>query len=156
MTGWSLGSSKAGVQWVYKEYHRKTESGEPLRILALPTFASMRQVAMRSVLVFIVFLLHFSAMIVAQTSPRDLRTPFQARTSLDAGNGLSNGGTTAVQWDNRSLIVQGRRTFVWSGEFHFWRLPVPDLWRDILQKFKAAGFNTVRFSSYRMALFRSY
>lgn len=33
---------------------------------------------------------------------------------------------------------------MWSGEFHFWRLPVPDLWRDILQKFKAAGFNTVR------------
>lgn len=49
-----------------------------------------------------------------------------------------------MQWDNRSLVVQGRRTFVWSGEFHFWRLPVPDLWRDILQKMKAAGFNTVR------------
>lgn len=110
---------------------------------------------MRSILAFLAFLLHFST-IAAQTSPRDLRTLFQARTSLDAGSELSNGGTTAVQWDNRSLIVQGRRTFVWSGEFHFWRLPVPDLWRDILQKFKAAGFNTVLFSSYYMTLLRSY
>ncbi|KAF5328925.1 hypothetical protein D9758_016826 [Tetrapyrgos nigripes] len=58
-------------------------------------------------------------------------------------DGLCNSGTTAVQWDRHSFIVQGRRTVVWSGEFHFWRLPVPDLWRDILQKFKAAGLNTV-------------
>jgi beta-galactosidase GanA len=30
-----------------------------------------------------------------------------------------------------------------SGEFHTYRLPVPDLWLDILQKVKAAGLNAV-------------
>ncbi|KAG2073390.1 glycoside hydrolase [Suillus decipiens] len=30
-----------------------------------------------------------------------------------------------------------------SGEFHTFRLPVPGLWLDILQKVKAAGFNTI-------------
>jgi hypothetical protein len=30
-----------------------------------------------------------------------------------------------------------------SGEFHTFRLPVPGLWLDILQKFKAAGLNAV-------------
>lgn len=31
-----------------------------------------------------------------------------------------------------------------SGEFHAFRLPVPDLWLDIFQKMKAAGLNGVR------------
>jgi len=26
---------------------------------------------------------------------------------------------------------------------HYWRIPVPNLWRDILEKLKAHGFNTV-------------
>lgn len=30
-----------------------------------------------------------------------------------------------------------------SGEFHPFRLPVPGLWLDILQKVKAAGFNAI-------------
>lgn len=30
-----------------------------------------------------------------------------------------------------------------SGEFHTFRLPVPGLWLDILQKVKAAGFNAI-------------
>ncbi|KAJ7018890.1 glycoside hydrolase superfamily [Mycena alexandri] len=45
-------------------------------------------------------------------------------------------GTTDVQWDSTSFIVKGQRVYGWSAEFHFWRLPVPDLWRDILQKLK--------------------
>ncbi|KAF8758678.1 Beta-galactosidase, domain 3 [Rhizoctonia solani] len=55
----------------------------------------------------------------------------------------STGYTDAVQWDKYSLFVHGQRVFVWSGEFHPWRLPVPSLWPDIFQKMKAAGFNTV-------------
>ncbi|KAJ7208991.1 glycoside hydrolase superfamily [Mycena pura] len=54
-----------------------------------------------------------------------------------------NAGTRDVEWDSTSFIVKGQRVFGWSAEFHFWRLPVPDLWRDILQKLKAAGFNGV-------------
>ncbi|KAH0612850.1 uncharacterized protein H6S33_009230 [Morchella sextelata] len=50
--------------------------------------------------------------------------------------------TDAVQWDHYSLIVKGERLVVWSGEFHYWRIPVPHLWRDVLEKMKAHGFNT--------------
>lgn len=48
-----------------------------------------------------------------------------------------------VSYDARSLMIDGKRLIVWSGEFHPFRLPSPDLWRDILQKMKATGFNTV-------------
>ncbi|KXH35121.1 glycosyl hydrolase family 35 [Colletotrichum simmondsii] len=52
-----------------------------------------------------------------------------------------NGLNEVVQWDHHSYIVNGERLFVFSGEFHYWRIPVPELWRDLLEKVKAAGFN---------------
>ncbi|PIL34787.1 hypothetical protein GSI_02574 [Ganoderma sinense ZZ0214-1] len=55
----------------------------------------------------------------------------------------SNGLTDAVQWDNYSLFVHDQRVFLHSGEFHTFRLPVPDLWLDIFQKMVAAGLNGV-------------
>jgi len=48
-----------------------------------------------------------------------------------------------VSYDARSLMVDGKRLVIWGGEFHPFRLPSPDLWRDILQKMRASGFNTV-------------
>jgi len=47
----------------------------------------------------------------------------------------------SVTYDGYSLMIDGKRTYIWSGEFHYYRLPSPDLWRDVLQKMKAAGFN---------------
>ena len=49
----------------------------------------------------------------------------------------SDGLNEVVQWDHYSLIVNGERLFFWSGEFHYWRIPVPELWQDILEKIKA-------------------
>src|SRR5690348_11012473 len=49
--------------------------------------------------------------------------------------------THTVAFDKYSLTVDGKRLVLWSGEFHYWRLPSPDLWRDVLQKMKAEGFN---------------
>lgn len=49
--------------------------------------------------------------------------------------------THTVTYDKYSLMVDGRRLNVWAGEFHYWRLPSPSLWRDVLQKMKAAGYN---------------
>src|SRR4051794_41678144 len=46
-----------------------------------------------------------------------------------------------VTFDGYSFLVDGHRTYLWSGEFHYFRLPSPDLWLDIFQKMKAAGFN---------------
>lgn len=46
-----------------------------------------------------------------------------------------------VTYDKYSLMLDGKRTVIWSGELHYWRLPSPDLWRDMLQKMKAEGYN---------------
>jgi len=51
----------------------------------------------------------------------------------------NNGQTDLVQWDHYSMTVNGERLVIWSGEVHYWRIPVPELWIDILEKIKAAG-----------------
>lgn len=53
--------------------------------------------------------------------------------------------STLVTYDQHSLMVYGERLLVFSGEFHPYRLPVPDLWLDVFQKIKALGFNAVSF-----------
>ncbi|EUC48685.1 glycoside hydrolase family 35 protein [Bipolaris oryzae ATCC 44560] len=60
-------------------------------------------------------------------------------SALAANNGLQ----TTVEWDNGSLMIKGERIMIMSGEFHYTRLPVPALWSDVFQKFKANGINTV-------------
>ncbi|KAH9913003.1 uncharacterized protein BXZ73DRAFT_107089 [Epithele typhae] len=55
----------------------------------------------------------------------------------------SNGLTDVVQWDNYTLFLHGQRMFLHSGEFHTFRLPVPELWLDVFQKMVAVGFNSV-------------
>lgn len=47
-----------------------------------------------------------------------------------------------VTFDSYSFLIDGKRTYLWSGEVHPYRLPSPELWPDIFQKMKAAGFNT--------------
>ncbi|OJJ45757.1 hypothetical protein ASPZODRAFT_68401 [Penicilliopsis zonata CBS 506.65] len=58
-------------------------------------------------------------------------------------SGTSDGNTTLVTWDEYSLSVRGERVFIFSGEFHYHRLPVPEMWLDVLQKLKANGYNAV-------------
>ncbi|HEV2779952.1 MAG TPA: beta-galactosidase [Actinophytocola sp.] len=48
-----------------------------------------------------------------------------------------------VTYDHYSLLVDGKRVLLWSGEFHYFRLPSPELWRDVLERIRAAGFNGV-------------
>lgn len=50
-----------------------------------------------------------------------------------------------IAWDRHSLIIDGKREMIFGGEFHPFRLPSPSLWRDVLQKMKASGLNTVAF-----------
>ncbi|KAF6808249.1 putative beta-galactosidase b [Colletotrichum sojae] len=57
-------------------------------------------------------------------------------------------GDKTVQWDHYSLIVNNTRLFSFSGEFHPFRIPVPEIWLDVLEKTKAAGLNTVSFYSH--------
>jgi len=50
-----------------------------------------------------------------------------------------------VTWDEHSLFVHGERIFLYSGEVHPYRLPVPHLYLDIFHKIKALGYNGVSF-----------
>ncbi len=47
-----------------------------------------------------------------------------------------------IRYDNNTFYVNGKETFIFSGSFHYFRCD-PNQWMDILQKIKAAGFNTV-------------
>ncbi|WP_432828780.1 beta-galactosidase [Dactylosporangium sp. CA-092794] len=53
------------------------------------------------------------------------------------------GRSHTVGYDGYSYLIDGKRVYLWSGEFHYFRLPNQDLWVDVLQKMKAAGFNAV-------------
>ncbi|ARP70068.1 beta-galactosidase [Streptomyces pluripotens] len=55
----------------------------------------------------------------------------------------ADGEQHTIGYDHYSLLVDGRRLVVWSGEMHPFRLPSPSLWRDVLQKMRAHGYNTV-------------
>ncbi|MCS0601349.1 beta-galactosidase [Streptomyces sp. LP11] len=55
----------------------------------------------------------------------------------------ADGRRHSIGYDHYSLLVDGRRLVVWSGEMHPFRLPSPSLWRDILQKMRAHGYNAV-------------
>ncbi|MEU6282150.1 beta-galactosidase [Streptomyces sp. NPDC047028] len=55
----------------------------------------------------------------------------------------ADGERHTVGYDRHSLLVDGRRLVLWSGEMHPFRLPSPSLWRDVLQKMRAHGFNAV-------------
>ncbi len=65
-------------------------------------------------------------------------------TGSAAARSRQTAGTRhTVAYDHYSFIIDGHRTYLWSGEFHYFRLPSPGLWLDIFQKMKAAGFNAV-------------
>ncbi|MEN3310083.1 MAG: hypothetical protein V7603_6285 [Micromonosporaceae bacterium] len=64
--------------------------------------------------------------------------PAVARRAAVAG-----GARHSVTYDSYSLMVDGKRIVVQAAEFHYFRLPSPSLWRDVLEKDKAAGFNAV-------------
>jgi hypothetical protein len=47
-----------------------------------------------------------------------------------------------LRYDAKCFTINGKDTLVMSGAFHYPRCP-KELWRDRLQKFKVAGFNTI-------------
>ena len=86
----------------------------------------------------------------AQDGPSLAATPGAAATAALTGDRVTpvpfpgnDGRQHTVTWDTHSVKVDGQRLVVYSGEFHYWRLPSPDQWRDVLQKLKASGFNAV-------------
>jgi beta-galactosidase GanA len=59
------------------------------------------------------------------------------------GAGGARAARHTVAFDRHSLLIDGRRVPLWSGEMHPFRLPSPSLWRDVLQKMRASGYNAV-------------
>ncbi|MET7453520.1 beta-galactosidase [Streptomyces sp. NPDC005574] len=55
----------------------------------------------------------------------------------------ADGREHTVGFDRYSLLVDEKRLVLWSGEMHPFRLPSPSLWRDVLQKMRAHGYNAV-------------
>ena len=49
-----------------------------------------------------------------------------------------------ITWDKYSLKIDGKRIFLLGGEFHYWRIPDRERWKDILKMYKIAGLNSVR------------
>ena len=47
-----------------------------------------------------------------------------------------------IRYDSRSLIIDGKPVFIFSGELHYFRCP-RELWTDRMQKMKDAGLNCV-------------
>ncbi|NUR27972.1 MAG: cellulase family glycosylhydrolase [Catenulispora sp.] len=74
----------------------------------------------------------------ASSAPAQTHAPAQPQ----AASVTAAPSAHTVTYDGYSFLVDGKRTYLWSGEFHYFRLPSPDLWRDIFQKMKAAGFNS--------------
>ncbi|MEV3911426.1 beta-galactosidase [Streptomyces canus] len=62
-------------------------------------------------------------------------TPAQAEQQTPARH--------TVTYDQHSVLVDGKPLYIWGAELHYFRLPSPDAWRDVLQKIKAGGFNAV-------------
>src|SRR4051812_35507274 len=78
---------------------------------------------------------------VAATATMGLSVTASGATASPPTRSAAGRGHT-VTYDGYSFLVDGKRTYLWSGEFHSYRLPSPDLWLDIFQKMKAAGFNS--------------
>jgi hypothetical protein len=75
------------------------------------------------------------------SAARDLATPAQQVIQPYEGIPLQ----TNVTWDQHSLFINGKRILIYSGEVHPFRLPVPALWLDILQKVRSLGYTAVSF-----------
>ncbi|KZT12288.1 glycoside hydrolase family 35 protein [Laetiporus sulphureus 93-53] len=74
---------------------------------------------------------------------KNVRKALQDVVTASEPTRKSDNYTDIVQWDNYTIFLNDQRMFLHSGEFHTFRLPVPDLWLDIFQKMVAAGLNGV-------------
>ncbi|MFE9438156.1 beta-galactosidase [Streptomyces sp. NPDC006602] len=77
------------------------------------------------------------------SSPTNAQASRSVPTGPAPGPPATDGVRHTVGFDRYSLLVDGKRLVLWSGEMHPFRLPSPSLWRDVLQKMRAHGHNAV-------------
>nr|WP_108870907.1 beta-galactosidase [Tessaracoccus timonensis] len=88
-------------------------------------------------------LLATSGLLPAVAPPAGAALGPAASSQSEPATLIGDGKPHKVTFDKYSFKIDGQRLNVYSGEFHYWRLPSPDAWRDVLQKIKASGFNAV-------------
>ena len=49
-----------------------------------------------------------------------------------------------ITWDKHTFYIKGKPFPIISGEFHYWRLPDKQRWKDILLTYKSSGLNCIR------------
>jgi hypothetical protein len=59
-------------------------------------------------------------------------------------NRICRSAALDITYDEKSFIINSQRVFLTSGSLHYFRAPRA-LWRDRLEKAKAAGLNTIQF-----------
>ncbi|KAK1216295.1 hypothetical protein PQX77_021082 [Marasmius sp. AFHP31] len=92
---------------------------------------------MNRLLSFLQLLLLLTQMAYGQSTQDESSKYVRPLGDLNFYNGRSD---AAVTFDQHSILLDGKRHLLFSGEFHPVRLPAPELWRDILQKFKVGSF----------------
>ncbi|GAA1883676.1 beta-galactosidase [Lapillicoccus jejuensis] len=107
---------------------RPTAPGRPRRRALLSGLAALTTVAATAL----------ASTATAGAAPATPALPAAAHAAVPAA---PSAGARTVTYDGYSFLVEGQRTYLWSGEVHYFRLPSPSLWLDIFQKMKAAGFN---------------
>lgn len=63
-------------------------------------------------------------------------------TAAEDAAGIRFSHPDRIRFDSRSLIIDEKPVFIFSGELHYFRCP-RDLWKDRMQKMKDAGLNCV-------------
>ena len=65
----------------------------------------------------------------ASKSPTRIGNAFAPATVAQTSAPAAATTTHKSTYDHYSLMVDGKWTHPWSGEFQYWRLPSPSLWR---------------------------
>jgi hypothetical protein len=87
------------------------------------------------------FLYHF-AKTWPEVLPEMKSTIFPILTIPLAISLASTALCASISYDGQSFLLDGRRTFIFSGEFHYWRIPAAE-WSERIQRIKAAGINAI-------------
>ena len=61
---------------------------------------------------------------------------------LQAGS-LPHNFANGIDFDRRSMMIAGKREFIFSGSVHYFRLPSPKQWESRIRKLKEIGYNAV-------------
>lgn len=103
-----------------------------------------RRARPRRVLAVLLALAAAACLGLASGAPEPERAPEPAPEAQPRPAARADARTAhTISYDRHSLLIDGERTLLQGAEFHYFRLPSPDTWRDVLEKYKAAGFNTV-------------